>query len=435
MGPDTLTWTDRGDMAIGGVTVAELADRYGTPLYVVDVATLTARLSAWPTLMPPGGRLYYAGKAFLCAAMVQLIQAYGWGLDVVSGGELYTALKAGMDPSRIAMHGNVKTAAEVRLAVESGVGRIVIDGLDEVPLLAAEAERVGRAQPVLIRLTPDVDADTHAYINTGHHDTKFGLALADGSAEEGLRRVLATPWLDLKGYHAHVGSQIASVEPYRLAAHRILNWARAMAGAYDYWPEELDLGGGMAVPYIAGDPALKLETVVAALSEELAVATPDGWPRPRLMLEPGRTLAAPAGVTIYRVTGKKRVPSGRTFVMVDGGMGDNIRPQLYQARYTVWPGQKTARPPERVTVAGRYCETGDVLANEAELAVEPGDLVVLLTTGAYHYAMASNYNRVPRPPVVAVEQGTASLWVEGESWDDVMRLDRPLARVAGPVDR
>jgi diaminopimelate decarboxylase len=429
-----LTWTDRGEMAIGGVAVEELAERYGTPLYVVDVATLTARLRAWPRVMPPGGRLYYAGKAFLCGAMAQLVHAYGWGLDVVSGGELYTALKAGMDPDRIALHGNVKTPAEIRLAVESGVGRIVIDGLDEIPRLAAQAERAGRRQAVLVRLTPDVDADTHAYINTGHHDTKFGLALADGTAEEGLRRVLATPWLELKGYHAHIGSQIASVEPYRVAARRIMHWARAMAGAYDYWPEELDLGGGMAVPYMPGDPALELETVVAALTEEMAAGTPDGLPRPKLLLEPGRALVAPAGVTVYRVTGKKRVPSGRTFVMVDGGMGDNIRPQLYQARYSVWPARKPVRPPERVTVAGRYCETGDVLANDVDLAVEPGDLVVLLTTGAYHYAMASNYNRVPRPPVVAVEQGTALEWVQGETWDDLVRLDRPLARVAGPID-
>jgi diaminopimelate decarboxylase len=428
VGPDSLTRGTDGTLAVGGVPVPVLADRFGTPLYVVDIATLEARQAAWRAAVGAHGDLYYAAKAFWCRAMAEWVAAHNLGADVVSGGELYTALVAGMDPGRIIVHGNVKTAEEMSFALRSGVGHLVIDSLFEVPELAAHAKSLGQRPSVWIRVTPDVAAPTHAFIQTGHHASKFGLAIEDGSARAAVDAVLAEPGLRLTGYHMHIGSQITLVAPYEEALVRLMRWAREVYQGTGFWPPQVDAGGGLGVAYRPGDAEPTPTALVNRLVAVLAAETPAGLPVPRLALEPGRSLVAPAGITVYRVAGIKDTPGGHVFVMVDGGMGDNIRPALYQAEYTVWSVAAATGPMRRVTIAGRYCETGDLIAADVPLPpLNPGDLVVVLTTGAYNYSMSSNYNRVPRPAVVAVENGAATVWVERESWADLVRHDRPLS--------
>jgi diaminopimelate decarboxylase len=427
LAPDTLIRTPSGVLSAGGVDLPSLADRFGTPLYVMDVATLRARMRRWRRAVGEEGLPFYAGKAFLCRAMAELVAEEGLGLDVVSGGELYTALLAGFPPERIAFHGNLKTDAELRLAVDSGVGQIVVDSLFELDALGELCRPRPVRQSVWLRLTPGVDTDTHAYIQTGHASSKFGFAIDDGSALRAVRAVLGEIGLQLTGYHAHIGSQLLRPEPYLESARRLLTWAEAVWQDTGFWPETLDLGGGMGVSYTDDQTALDPMTVAPKLVDLIRSETPSGLPVPRLIMEPGRSVVADAGLTLYRVGGVKHVAGPVTYVVVDGGMGDNIRPALYAARYTAAVASPPRGATEMVTVAGRYCETGDLLIEGIELpSVQSGDLLAIFTTGAYAYSMASAYNRVPRPPVVAVEDSQAQVWVERESWADLVRLDRPL---------
>lgn len=413
---------------VGGVPLDELAARFGTPLYVMDVATIRERLAAWREALGDGGRVYYAGKAFLCRAMAELVQAEGVGLDVVSGGELTTALLAGVPPADIVLHGNVKTRAELELAVDTGVGRVVVDSLEELPLLDELATRAGRRVAILLRLTPGIEAHTHEFIRTGQFDSKFGFATVGETADEAVRAALGYAGIRLVGLHAHIGSQILDVDPFAANAEALLRFARRQYDLHGWWPEEIDIGGGLGVSYEPGEDPPTPEAVVRAVRERVAELVPPDRSWPVLSVEPGRSVAADAGVTLYRVGVKKRVPGGRTYVAVDGGMGDNIRPALYQARYTAEPVGPPRPGREVVTVAGRYCESGDLLLRDAALPrLEPGDLLAVFTTGAYTYAMASTYNRVPRPAVVAVDRATVQVWVERETWADLARYDRPFA--------
>jgi diaminopimelate decarboxylase len=425
--PVTYARDARGVLTVGGVPLDELAAQYGTPLYVMDVATIRQRLAAWREALGDTGRVYYAGKAFLCRAMAELVQAEGVGLDVVSGGELTTALMAGVPPAEIVLHGNVKTRAELELALATGVGRIVVDSLEELSLLDELAQEAGRRVAVLLRLTPGIEAHTHEFIRTGQFDSKFGFATVGGAADEAVRAALASPGIRLAGLHAHIGSQILEVDPFAANAEALLRFARRQYDLHGWWPEEIDIGGGLGVSYEPADDPPTPEDVVRAVRERVADLVPADCAWPMLSVEPGRSVAADAGVTLYRVGVKKRVP-GRTYVAVDGGMGDNIRPALYQARYMAEPVGPPRAEREVVTVAGRYCESGDLLLRDAELPrLEPGDLLAVFTTGAYTYAMASTYNRVPRPAVVAVDRAVVQVWVERESWADLARHDRPLA--------
>ena len=424
--PDTLARGDDRALSVGGISIPVLAEQYGTPLYLLDVETIVNRAKTWMAQVSPHGTVYYAGKAFLCTAMVELMDRLGVGVDVVSGGELATALGAGMSPQRLLFHGNVKTAAELAAAVSAPGLRVVVDSLEELRALSAAAVRCPDNGPiaVLIRVTPGIEPDTHDYIKTGHDGSKFGFPIGE-VAHAAVAEALASPHIALAGYHAHIGSQVLDPAPMAETARRLMRFAVEVWQQQGFWPQMVDVGGGVGVAYQPGADAPDIAQVVQAV---VAEATPPSLDRPRVAFEPGRSIVADSGLTVYRVEVVKQTPGGPTYCAVDGGMGDNIRPALYGAPYTA----DVAGPPRpgraTVTLAGRYCETGDLIIRDAVLPpVAVGDLVVVYTTGAYTHSMASHYNRVPRPPVVAVWRGEAHLWVRGETFADVRRQDVPLA--------
>lgn len=430
MVPDSFRVDEQHRMWVGEVPIARLVKELGTPLYILDYQSLIRRMHAYRDALrelSPAGTAYYAGKAFLVTAMAQLLGAEGLGLDVVSGGELYTALSSGFDPSQIIFHGNVKTDQEIRYALESRIGYIVADSMDELDRLSEIAEDLGTEAPVLLRLTPGIDAHTHDFIRTGHFNSKFGFAMAEGLHDRAVERALGLAGIRLVGLHAHIGSQILEEEPFVANAEALLRYGNECFRRLGWWPQVLDIGGGLGVRYGPEDQPPDLSGIVARVAERIAEWTPAGLRAPEVFMEPGRSIVAEAGMTVYRVLATKSVPGGKRFVAVDGGMGDNIRPALYQARYQARiDGKPMGEADETVTLAGRYCETGDVLIEGAELPrAEAGDVVAVFGTGAYNYAMASNYNRVPRPPVVLVNGGRYTIWVERESWADLVRLDRP----------
>jgi diaminopimelate decarboxylase len=411
-----------GALLVGGVDVADIAQAYGTPAVVIDVDDIRSRIAAYRDALPEV-EIAYAAKAFLTRAMARLIDEEGLSLDVCSGGEVGIAAAAGFPAERMILHGNVKTPTDIAAAVQAGVGRIVIDSLDEIPMLATMAS--GR-QKVLIRVAPGVDAHTHAGLTTGTEDQKFGLSVATGAAAEAVRRVLARPELELVGLHCHIGSQVATIRPYLDAATRVLDLHAAIAREHGIELPQLDLGGGHAVAYAEGgrslDPA-EFGRVVPAFVERACAER--GLRTPRLTIEPGRALVARAGVTVYRVAAVKRGAT-RTFVAVDGGMSDNPRPALYGVRYPVrLVGRPVREAMVAMTVVGRHCESSDVLAEDVLLPahIAVGDLVAVPCSGAYHVSLSSTYNQVGRPPVVAVEDGRATPMLRRETLDDLLRRD------------
>ena len=429
MVPDTLARGDDQVLTVGGISIPVLAERYGTPLYILDVETIVNRATTWTAAVNPHGTVYYAGKAFLCTAMVELMDRVGVGVDVVSGGELATALAAGMPPHRLLFHGNVKSATELAAAVSAPGLTVVVDSLEELRALSAAVARRPGSEPlaVLIRVTPGIEPDTHDYVKTGQHGSKFGFPIGE-EAQAAVAEALASPEIALVGYHAHIGSQVLDPAPMAETARRLMRFAVDVRKQMGFWPGVVDVGGGVGVAYQSGADAPNIAQVVQAVVAVVAEETPPTLERPRIAFEPGRSIVADSGLTVYRVEVVKHTPGGPTYCAVDGGMGDNIRPALYGARYTA----DVAGPPRSgrttVTLAGRYCETGDILIRDAALSpVAVGDLVVVYTTGAYTYSMASQYNRVPRPPVVAVWHGQDHLWVRGETFADVRRQDVPLA--------
>ncbi|MCP3799123.1 diaminopimelate decarboxylase [Allokutzneria sp. A3M-2-11 16] len=419
--PCTTRLTPTGDLSVGGVALAGLAGRFGTPTYVVDEAQVRANCRAYRRALPDV-EIAYAGKAFLTRAMVGWIAEEGLSLDVCSAGELAVAMAAGFPAERVILHGNVKSPDDLKAAMQAGVGRVVVDSLDEIGQLGALAT----AQPVLIRVTPGVDGHTHAAIATGVEDQKFGFSLASGAAEEAVRRVLVEPGLRLVGLHCHIGSQVGRVADFELAARRMVGLLDRVRGEHGIALPQLNLGGGHVVPYLAGEPDFDLsgfaDRVRGAVNYECARR---GLPAPRLTVEPGRSLVARAGITLYRVVTVKHGTS-RTFVAVDGGMSDNARPALYGAKYAVrLVGRGSQVPDAPVTVVGRHCEAGDVIAENVPLPgdIHAGDLLAVPCTGAYHHSLASNYNMVGRPPVVAVRDGAPRLLVRGETAQDLLARD------------
>ncbi len=415
-----------GVLEVGGVDVRVLAEEFGTPAYVLDETDFRERCRAWAEAFE-GATVYYAAKAFLCTAVARWVAEEGLSLDVCTGGELAVALRAGFPPERLLFHGNNKSGAELERAVEVGVGRVVVDSTDELGRLVAVAERAGVRQPVYVRVTPGIEAHTHEYISTGQEDSKFGFSLDSGAAAEAVRRVLATPSLSLVGLHCHIGSHIFDDTGFAAAAHRMVALLAAVRDEHGVELPELDLGGGQGIAYTSSDDPMPVEQHAADLREivrrECAVAA---LAVPRLAVEPGRAIAGPTAVTLYRVGTVKDLPGVRTWVSVDGGMSDNIRTALYDARYTaVLADRESDADARTVTVCGKHCESGDVVVRDvplpADLAV--GDLVAVPASGAYHRSMASNYNHVPRPPVVAVRDGQARVVVRRETEDDLLRLD------------
>lgn len=418
-----------GDLSVGGASLLGVAAEYGTPSYVLDAGEFRERCAAYRAAFPDAD-VAYAGKALLTRAVARLVAEQGLLLDVCSRGELAVAASAGFPADRMILHGNAKSGELLRRAVRLGVGRVVIDSLDDIAALARATRLcLGRQrvpQRVLVRVTPGVDPHTHQAITTGTEDQKFGLSIKTGDAAEAVRRVLATPGLDLAGVHCHLGSQIRTTAPYEQAIDRLVGFLAAVRDEHRLALPELNLGGGHAIAYHPGDVPLAARDVAAAVRRALAAACAvHRLPRPRLTVEPGRAIAGPAGVTLYRVRTVKH--SGRrTWVAVDGGMGDNPRPALYGARYTArLLGRLSGAADEHLTVVGQHCESGDVLIDEALLPadVRPGDLLVVPGTGAYHYSMASNYNLMPRPPLISVADGRSTVLVRRESIDDLLRRD------------
>ncbi|RPF49948.1 diaminopimelate decarboxylase [Thermodesulfitimonas autotrophica] len=416
-----------GELEIGGISAVALAQKFGTPLYVVDEALFRENCRRYREAFGPDNRVVYAGKALLCTAICRLVEEEGLYLDVSSGGELYTALAAGFPPGRIYFHGNNKAPDEIRQGLEAGVGRFVVDNLYELTLLDRLAGDAGRRQEILLRLTPGIEAHTHQYIRTGQIDSKFGLPIATGQALAGIRQALESPNLKLVGLHCHIGSQIFDLEPFREAARVMLGFAGEVREATGWVIEELDLGGGLGIYYVSGDDPPAIEAYAAAILETVREAVRErGLPLPRVVVEPGRSIAGPAGITLYTVGGVKEIPGVRLYVMVDGGMNDNIRPALYQARYeAALANRMREEPATPVTVAGKCCESGDILIHNVHLPYPvPGDILAVPATGAYNYAMSMNYNRLPRPAMVLVGDGRAEVIVARESFADLTRNDR-----------
>lgn len=432
---------DRGHLEIGGCDTVELARTFGTPLYVVDEAFLRDNCrrykAAFADKYPGESVVTYAGKAFLVQAMARLIEEEGLLLDVASGGELYTALTADFPAEKILFHGNYKSDAEIRMGLKAGVGRFVVDNFHELRRLNAFAGEIGRVQPILLRVTPGIDPHTHRRIRTGQEDTKFGINISEGAAMEAVKEALSLPNIELLGVHCHVGSQLLDAHAHEAAIAVMVPFLAAIRDETGKPVSELNLGGGLGVRYLPEHKPPTYEEFAATLCHDLERQFKrHHLAPPRLLQEPGRSLVAETGTTLYTVGPTKRVslpeaPGERFYVSVDGGMSDNPRPQLYDSVYSALVANRAGEPKDRVvTIAGKHCET-DLLIHDIALGdTDEGDILAVQTTGAYNHAMASNYNRFTRPAVVFVRNGEADLVYERETLDDVIRQDRLPARFA-----
>ncbi|MFD9862558.1 diaminopimelate decarboxylase [Streptomyces alboflavus] len=423
----TVTRAEDGTVTVGGVEVKRLAEEFGTPAYFLDEADFRARCQAWRDAFGPDADVFYAGKAFLSRAVVRWLHEEGLNLDVCSGGELTTALDAGMPADRIAFHGNNKTVDEIERAVAAGVGRIVLDSFQEIVRVAHIADRLGTRQRVQIRVTVGVEAHTHEFIATAHEDQKFGLALAGGQAAEAVRRALKLDGLDVIGIHSHIGSQIFDTAGFEVAARRVVSLLAEIRDEHGVELPEIDLGGGLGIAYTSDDDPREPHEIATALREivtrECAAAK---LRTPRISVEPGRAIVGPTAFTLYEVGTIKPLDGLRTYVSVDGGMSDNIRTALYDAEYSVaLVSRSSDAEPMLVRVVGKHCESGDIVVRDAFLPADlaPGDLIAVPATGAYCRSMASNYNHALRPPVVAVHEGAGRLIMRREMEEDLLRLD------------
>lgn len=427
-----------GRLKVGDVAVDTIAQEYGTPAYVVDEVDFRARAAEFRQAFDDafadlcgGADIYYAGKAFLCTEVARWVTQEGLSLDTCTGGELAVALAADVPPSRIGLHGNNKSAAEIARAVEAGIGRIVVDSVDEVDRVADIAGARGVRAPVLLRVTVGVEAHTHSYIATAHEDQKFGLSLADGDAALAVERALRRPELDLRGLHSHIGSQIFDVQGFEVAARRLLGLHADVATRHGVVLPELDIGGGFGIAYTTQHDPLPPKDLAEGMAHIIAKECADlRVDVPRISAEPGRAIAGPTTFTLYTVGTVKDVAldggGARRYVAVDGGMSDNIRTALYDADYSATlAGRRSDAPPVLSRVVGKHCESGDIVVKDEFLPADvgPGDLIAVPGTGAYCRSMASQYNHVPRPPVIAVREGRLRVLVRRETVDDLLSLD------------
>jgi len=432
--PRTAAFADGRLVGLGGVDVDALARDHGTPLYVLDRAELVGRMREYREAFGDGVDVTYAAKALCVVGVLQLAADEGLHVDVASAGELRTAERAGFPMQRVVLHGNNKSEAELTQAAHLRVGRVVVDSFTELARLSELGQRLERDFTVLLRITPGVTALTHEFIRTGDDDSKFGFTLSAGLAHRAVERALELPRIDLRGVHCHVGSLITAAEAFRAAAVLLVGLLDDVRDRHGVVLPELNLGGGLGIAYAAGDDPLDIGAYAAALHTAVdGECARRDLPRPRLAVEPGRSIVGPAGVTLYTVGTVKDIPGVRTYVSIDGGMSDNPRPVLYGARYTFAAAGKAAPAaggPATVTVVGKHCESGDVLGRDVELdpAVGEGELLAVAPTGGYSYSMASNYNRLPRPAMVLVADGRADLLVRRESLDDLVAHDVPLDR-------
>ncbi|WP_429949963.1 diaminopimelate decarboxylase [Enterococcus sp. AZ101] len=425
----TAKFNEQEHLTIGGCDTVVLAEKYGTPLFVYDVAHVRERARGFKQTFNSLGvknKVIYASKAFCCLAMYKLLEEEELGCDVVSGGELYTAIKGGMSPENIEFHGNNKTKEELSYAVDQNVGMIIIDNFYEIDLLSTILKEKGKQQKVMFRITPGVDAETHEYILTGQVDSKFGFDVMSGQATDALEKILADENLLLKGAHCHIGSQIFSAEGFLAAVEKMLLILNDWKKTFGYTVDILNMGGGFGVQYTEADDPLEPEAFVKAIvngvkdqCELLDYAFPEIW------IEPGRSIIAEAGTTIYSIGSQKVIPDVRHYVSVDGGMGDNIRPALYDAVYDGFLANRiSTEATQESRIVGKYCESGDVLIKNIDLPpMNPEDLFAMTSTGAYGYSMANNYNRNLKPAVVFVENGQDKLAVRRETFEDLIALD------------
>lgn len=435
--PRTAEVAAGGRLSVGGCDLVELAERFGTPLFVYDEDELRARCREYAEQFG-GDRVVYASKAFLCRAMARVVADEGLLLDVSTAGEMHVALAADFPADRLVLHGNNKSVDELRLALTLGVGRIVADSFDELDRIERLVEEGPAVRPpsVLVRVTPGVEARTHAHVETGVEDSKFGFSVRGGPALDAAKRVAASDAMRFVGVHAHIGSQVVALDAYVRAAGVVADLVAEIEAAAGTAVDEVDLGGGLGVRYRGEERAPGVAEYAATLrgAFDEACAGRGVRHRPELLVEPGRSIAGPAGLTLYRVGTVKEVPGVRTYVAVDGGMSDNPRPAVYGARYEAFlPARVRSHRPRPATVAGKHCEQGDVLVRDARLpeALAIGDVLCTPATGAYGYSMASNYNAVPRPAVVFVRDGTARPVLRRETLDDLLRLDLDADREPG----
>ena len=418
-----------GELQLGGVPASALAAEYGTPLYVMEEETVRRNMRAFRSSMEEfygEGLVCYASKAFCCKEIYRIADQEGLGADVVSLGELYTAKCAGFPMEKVCFHGNNKSEEELRAALEYGVGRIVADSLSELARLSRLAGEMGRKAPVLLRIKPGIDAHTHDFIRTGQIDSKFGLALETGEAMEGVKEALALPNLSLRGVHCHIGSQIFQVEPFVEAARVMMEFLGDVKEETGAELADLNLGGGFGIRYTDADEPVPFGDYMGPVSRAVReTAEKRGLSMPFVLIEPGRSIVGEAGTTLYTTGPVKEIPGVRSYLAVDGGMGDNPRYILYQAKYDMLPACRADEPADRVyTVAGKCCESGDLLGENVPLPeMKEGELLAVLSTGAYNYSMASRYNRGGVPPVVMVKDGASRLVVRGESLEDLVQND------------
>ena len=427
---NNLSINDSGVLTFAGQDTAALAKEYGTPLMLLDEQTIRARCREYKTAMadflPADSMPFYASKALSFKGIYRIMAEEGIGVDVVSAGELYTAHQAGFPMEQVCFHGSSKTDADIRYAMQMGIGTFICDSFQELDAIDEQAGRLGIRQKVLLRMQPGIDPHTHEKISTGHIDCKFGVGIQTGQAAQFVEVALTKKNIDLLGYHCHIGSQIFDHTPFCDAAVIMLRFCVDMEKKYGYTPRVLNLGGGMAVPYTAADGKINYRENIRQIGGLITrVCAELNIQAPVIYMEPGRSIVADAGITLYQTVSTKSIPNFRNFLAVDGGMTDNPRYTLYQAEYTVLPANRMRDTRDYIcTVAGCCCESGDLIQENVALPkLRRGDLVAVLTTGAYNYSMASNYNRVPRPPIVMLNGDTRQVVVRRETWDDLTKYD------------
>ena len=427
---ENLSVNEKEHLTAGGIDTVELAKKYGTPLYVMDEQLIRKSCRSFKSSIDKfyggNGLVCYASKAFCCKEMCRIMKEEGIGLDVVSIGELYTAVKSGFDCDKICFHGNNKTNEELEFAVENNIGHIIVDNISELERLSAIAKAKGVTAKIMFRIKPGIDAHTHNFVKTGQIDSKFGFALETGEAFDAVKKAVESENIILRGLHCHIGSQIFDIEPFESASEVMLKFIAKIKNELGFEIKELNLGGGFGIKYLESHDPVPYETYMERVSETVHKCCKElEINLPFILIEPGRSIAGPAGITLYTVGARKEIPNIRTYVSIDGGMCDNPRYILYQSEYEAIVANKASQPrDEKVTIAGKCCESGDLIGENMPLQhAESGDIIAVCATGAYNYSMSSNYNRIPKPPVVFINNGESRIVIKKETLDDIIRND------------
>ena len=427
---ENLGTNEKGHLTIGGADTVELAKEFGTPLYVMDEALIRKHCRIFKSSIDKyyggEGLVCYASKAFSCKEIYRIMKSEGIGIDVVSIGELYTALQSGFDSDKICFHGNNKTDAELEYAIENKVGRIIVDNAYELERLDRISGEKSVNTGIMFRIKPGIDAHTHDFVKTGQIDSKFGFALETGEAMDIVKKALSCENVTVKGLHCHIGSQIFDIDPFAEAAEVMLKLIADIKAETGHEIDELNLGGGFGIMYTENDDPVPYDKYMERVSQTVKASCEAlGLKQPFILIEPGRSMVGPTGITLYTCGGVKDIPNIRTYVSIDGGMTDNPRYALYKSEYDALVANKASQPKDTVvTIAGKCCESGDLIGENMPLqSVEPGDIIAVCATGAYNYSMSSNYNRIPKPAVVFVNDGKARVAVKRETLEDIVRND------------